>query len=831
MTLYAEIAINAAVPNAFHYAVPDYLEDELRVGHLVNIGLRNSRQPGIVMRLSETSPVAQPKFVAGLLDPKPVMSSAAVDLAWRLSEEYLAPIGLCAWLWLPPNLPHYIDHQVNLLDKRYAPADAVESEVFALLGRRGPLRYSQFRSVLKHDRWRDAVENMANLGVVETNMVLVPPQPRPPRIQTAKAAFHPSMLQEALSVIPGKLKRAGTLAHVLRVLAREDTAVDVSWVYAQTGARVTDLQKLDSLDLIYVGEKQTWRDMLIERDYVPSKPPQLTNEQIRAWAHIEKAAARGTYAGFLLHGVTGSGKTEVYLRAIEAVLKQGRQCVYLVPEISLTAQTIRRVQARFPGRAAVVHSRLTDAERYRIWQRAREGEIEIVVGPRSALFTPLPDVGLIVVDEEHDGSYRAMSAPVFDSRALAEWWMRANDGLLILGSATPDMETLLRAQTRELTLLELPKRVYSHRLRAETQAARNHVVPQNDDVYADALARGLPPVTLVDMREELKAGNTTIFSQELAAALSDTLAREEQALLYLNRRGMSTYVFCRDCGYAARCPNCGTPLTYHEHDYKLRCHSCGHTTPNPTQCPECGSERIRYFGAGTQHVEAEVARRFPKARVIRWDSDVLSKPEMHDALLSRFLDHQADIIVGTMMVTKGLDLPLVTLVGVVSADVALNMPDYHNAERGFQLVNQAIGRAGRGLKPGRAIVQTHTPEHYAIAHAVRHDYAGFAKVELEYRHKLGYPPFRRMARVIFKNQNAARARDSAEQAARALKERIEEYALTGTDLIGPAPCFFQRINNEYRWQVIVRAPDPRLLLREVAAAKGWHVEMDPDEVL
>lgn len=831
MTLYAEIAINAAVPTAFHYAVPDWLEPNIQIGHLVNIGLRASRQPGIVMRLSGTCPVAEPKSIGGLLDPKPVLSPAAVALAWRLSEEYLVPIGLCAWLWIPPNLPHYTDYVASLLDKRYAPSDAREAELFALLSRRGDLRFTQIQTALKHNTWHDALENMANQGVVETNMVLVPPQPRAPRIQTVKAAFHPSNLADALAEIPEKLKRHDILAHVLRLLAREDDDLDVSWVYAQTGAKVADLQRLDSLDLVYLGEKRTWRDMLTERDFVPAKPPQLTNEQIRAWAHIEKATARGTYAGFLLHGITGSGKTEVYLRAIDAVLKQGRQCVYLVPEIALTAQTIRRVQARFPGRAAVVHSRLSDAERYRVWQRARDGEIDIVVGPRSALFVPLPDVGLVVIDEEHDGSYRAMSAPVFDARRLAEWWMRETDGLLILGSATPDMETFLRAQTRELTLLELPNRVYSHRLRVETQAARSRVMPQSDDVYEDALARGLPPVSLVDMREELKSGNTTIFSRELADALADTLAREEQALLYLNRRGSATYVFCRDCGYVALCPKCGTPLTYHERDSHLRCHSCGHAAPNPTRCPQCASDRIRYFGAGTQQVEAEVAKRFPKARIIRWDSDVVSKPEMHDALLARFLDHQADVIVGTMMVTKGLDLPLVTLVGVVSADVALNMPDFHNAERAFQLVTQAIGRSGRGLKAGRAIVQTHMPEHYAIAHAARHDYAGFAKMELDYRQRLGYPPFRRMARIVFRHQHSTRARDMAEQAALTLKARITEANLSGTDLIGPAPCFFQRINDEFRWQVIVRAPDPRTVLKDLASAKGWHVEMDPDEVL
>lgn len=831
MSLYAEIAIHAAVPTAFHYRVPESLEGRIQVGHLVNVGVRSGRQPGVVIGLSDTSPVAEPKTISGLLDPNPVMSATAVRLARRLADEYMAPIGLCVWLWIPPNLIQYAEPVISLLDSRYAPGDALEHEVLTLLKKRGPLRYAQFQLALKHDLWRDSIDKLNALGVVDVESTLLPPRPRAARIQTAALAFHPAALDEALKAIPESLRRADILRHVLRVLSRETAPMDVSWVYAQTGAKTADLQRLAELDLVELDEKRSWRDQLVERDYIPAAPPRLTDEQLRAWAVIEKAAARGTYAGFVLYGVTGSGKTEVYLRAIDAVLAHGRQAIYLVPEIALTAQTIRRVQARFPGRAAVVHSRLTDAERVRVWERARSGEIDIVVGPRSALFQPLPDVGLVIVDEEHDSSYRALSAPLFDSRKLAEWWMRECDGLLLMGSATPDVETLLRARTKELTLLELPRRVFAHRLRAETQAARLHVRPSSEGVEADAIARGLPPVTLVDMREELKGGNTTIFSAALTAALDETLAHQEQAILYLNRRGTSTYVFCRDCGYVARCPNCDQPLTYHEHGSQLRCHTCGHSAPNPRHCPNCASDRIRYFGAGTQNVEAEVLKRWPAARVIRWDSDVASKPEMHDALLLRFLDHQADILVGTAMVTKGLDLPLVTLAGVVSADVALNMPDFRAAEHAFQLITQAIGRSGRGLKPGRAVVQTHMPGHYAIQHAARHDYAGFAEAELTYRQQLGYPPFRRMARIVFKHPNSGRARDAAQQAAHVLTERIAEMGLTATDLIGPAPCFFQRIAENHRWQIIVRAPDPRLLLNGVAQAQGWHVEMDPVDVL
>jgi len=832
--LYAEIAIHAAIPTTFHYSVPEHLSDLIRVGHLVDVGFKTGRQPGVVMRLLDSSPIAEPKPVRALMHPDPVMSAVAVGLARRLADEYLVPIGLCVWLWLPPNLAQHTEPRYRILDPSYSAADALELEILSLLSRRGALREGQLRTAIKHDQWPPVADKLEKLGVIRVESVLNPPSPQPPKIQLAQLAFHASALDEvlvALNHAAGKSKRVAVWAHILKVLARELEPVDVSWVYAQTGAKLPDLQKLSDLDFILLGEKKTWRDELAERDFIPAAAPTLTPHQVFAWRHLEAAAARASYAGFLLYGVTGSGKTELYLRAIAAVLAHGRQVIYLVPEVALTAQTLRRVRARFPGQAVVIHGSLNEGQRYRAWGQAREGTASIIVGPRSALFAPLPDIGLIIVDEEHDGSYRNMSAPLYDTRLLAEWLAREHDALLILGSATPDIETMERAKRRELMLLQLPARVHNHKLRAQSQAARAKLVPGYDDAQRDALERGLPPVTLVDMRSELRDGNATLFSRPLLDALAETLARQEQTVLMLNRRGTSTYVFCRDCGYVARCPNDDQPLTYHEHDANLHCHLCGHHARAPMHCPACSSDRIRYFGAGTQQVEAEVLRRFPSARVLRWDSDAIHRPEIADAILSRFWDGQADVLVGTQMVTKGLDLPAVTLVGVVSADVALNLPDFRAAERAFQLLTQAIGRAGRGLRPGQAIVQSHAPEHYAIAHACNHDYDGFAAQELAYRQRLGYPPYRRLARVVFKDKNAVRARSLAEQGARALAARIAEMGLTGTDIIGPAPCYYSRVGDMFRWQILVRAPDPRLALREAAIANGWHVELDPDDVL
>jgi primosomal protein N' (replication factor Y) len=347
----------------------------------------------------------------------------------------------------------------------------------------------------------------------------------------------------------------------------------------------------------------------------------------------------------------------------------------------------------------------------------------------------------------------------------------------------------------------------------------------------EALTIELPPVTLVDMREELKAGNASMFSRALMEALTATLNRNEQAILLLNRRGASTYVFCRDCGFVLHCPRCDSPLTYHNYSTTLRCHHCGYEGANVTVCPNCQSNRIKFFGAGTQQLEAEVQKHFPQTRIVRWDSDTASNAEMHDAILGRFLEHQADVMVGTQLVAKGLDLPRVTLVGVISADTGLNLPDFRAGERTFQLLTQVAGRAGRALPGGRVILQTYQPDHYAIKAASKHDYAGFYAQELQFRRELGYPPFRRLAMIEFRHQREIKARDEAQRAAAILQQRIHDLGLTATELIGPAPCFFSRVNDQYRWHLLIRSPNPARLLEDFDPPHGWYIDLDPVDLL
>nr|MCU0514615.1 primosomal protein N' [Anaerolineae bacterium] len=571
-------------------------------------------------------------------------------------------------------------------------------------------------------------------------------------------------------------------------------------------------------------ERPLWRDSLADRAYVPSAPLTLTTAQAAAWQAIRAAQQPGAAPRpILLHGVTGSGKTEIYLYAMAEALAQGRQAIYCVPEIALTPQTIRRVAERFPGQVAVVHGSLSSGERYDTWRRARAGELAVIVGTRSALFTPLPDVGLIVLDEEHDHSYKhtpPLNPPFYHARTVAEEMMRLTGGLLLCGSATPAVETFYRAQRGEMQLLQLPGRIGGHR--------RGRAAPGDGE---EARLLPLPPVAMVDMREELKQGHRSIFSRALQQALAGVLARQEQAILFLNRRGQATYVFCRDCGYVATCRRCDMPLTYHREGAALRCHHCGSTQPAPEVCPDCASRRVKYFGAGTQQVEEALRALFPPVRCLRWDADTADAPAKHEALLAQFSAHEADVLIGTQMIAKGLDVPLVTLVGVVNADPGLALPDFRAGERVFQVLTQVAGRAGRGGPGGQVILQTYQPEHPCLVAAAGHDYAAFYSREIAARRALGYPPFRRLARLLIQHTHPVQAQREAEEAAGLLQARLHLPAAGDSALIGPAPCFFTRVDRHYRWQVLLRSPDPLPLLRDLPLRPGWTLDIDPLEVL
>ncbi len=631
---------------------------------------------------------------------------------------------------------------------------------------------------------------------------------------------------------------------ILQLLADAGEPLTVGEIYHETATSLFHLRRLAEDDLVVLGEEEIWRDPLEALVITPDLAPPLTESQQEAWAVVrqyldgvrwgEGSPDPDTSHVFLLHGVTGSGKTEIYMRAVERVLAQGRQAIVLVPEIALTAQLVRRFSSRFPRQVSVIHSQLSVGERYDTWRRARSGEIKVIIGPRSALFVPLPDPGLIVLDEEHDDSYKQsppVMPPYYHAREVAIAAMHINRGTVILGSATPAITSMYRAQVGDYVLLSLPNRVLAHRDKIKRQieflnlpAAR--YLPTD---VQDAVSIDLPPVEVVDMCQELRVGNRSVFSRALHTTLRDVLNARQQAILFLNRRGYATFVMCRDCGHVVECPHCDMPLTYHRSYEHLMCHYCGRTASNPTECPACGSERIKHFGTGTQLVDRALKDMFPGLRVLRWDQDTARQRGAHERILMQFMKREADVLVGTQMIAKGLDIPLVTLVGIISGDTALGLPDFRVGERTFQLLTQVAGRAGRGLLGGQVILQTYQPDNYAIAAAAEHDYFRFYEQELEYRQMLLYPPFSRLARVLIRHHKQPQAMAEAEKIAQTLRMRLSDF--TATEVIGPTACFFMRLDKVFRWQVLVRSPNPTLILQNLDLGPDASLEIDPVDLL
>jgi primosomal protein N' (replication factor Y) len=495
-----------------------------------------------------------------------------------------------------------------------------------------------------------------------------------------------------------------------------------------------------------------------------------TDEQKKALDMINSAVNANQPEKILLYGITGSGKTEVYLQAIEHVLKQGKSAIVLVPEIALTPQLIQRFEGRFQDSIATLHSHMTLKERSGEWQRVSSGEARIVLGARSAVFAPVKNLGMVVIDEEYETSYKQDKNPRYHVREVAFQLAEMHKAIVVLGSATPSLETYFRAEEGEYKKAVLSQRIDS---------------------------RPLPPVEIINMCR----GKDYLLSQRLREELKSTLERKEQAILFINRRGYFTFVMCRECGFAIECPRCSIALTYHSADKRIRCNRCGYNGSVPGSCPQCNSGSIGYFGIGTQRIENEVAQVFPAARILRYDSDAVSKRGSHEVFFSAFAEGRADVLVGTQMVAKGLDVANVTLVGVIAADTALHLPDFRSAEHTFQLLTQVAGRAGRHHLPGKVIIQTYNPEHYAIQAAAKHDYEEFYKQEISHRREVGYPPFSKLISLLIAGPEAKKVEKVAEDLERFLRKRLSE------GILGPAPAIIPKLRGEWRYRILLKGED------------------------
>ncbi|MCL6750235.1 primosomal protein N' [Nostoc sp. CCCryo 231-06] len=635
------------------------------------------------------------------------------------------------------------------------------------------------------------IRELLRFGLVESYL-------EPPRLTRPK-------LQKAVTL-------TGTIDHdlttrqreILEVLRRHNGELWQNELLQICNASSSILKTLTQKGYIVIEEREVLRT---------EQGPALTGDGAKSLT-VAQASALETiqtldgFAEVLLHGVTGSGKTEVYLQAIAPLLKVGKSALVLVPEIGLTPQLTDRFRARFGNKVSVYHSALSDGERYDTWRQMLTGEPQVVIGTRSAVFAPLPNLGLIILDEEHDSSFKQDSPiPTYHARTVAQWRAELENCPLLLGSATPSLESWVSVGTSPPSPLSASReggqeRDINSSLLNQKSGGRSYYLSLPERINS----RPLPPVEIVDMRQELQQGNRSIFSRSLQEALQQLQERKQQGILFIHRRGHSTFVSCRSCGYVLECPHCDVSLAYHHTEEKapelLRCHYCNYARSHPKFCPDCSSPYLKFFGSGTQRVTQELARQFPELRLIRFDSDTTRNKGSHRTLLTQFANGEADLLVGTQMLTKGLDLPQVTLVGVVAADGLLNLSDYRASERAFQTLTQVAGRAGRGEDPGRVIVQTYTTEHQVIAAVRSHDYHSFSQAELEQRQALNYPPYGRLILLRLSSLDPIQVQNTAQIIATTLSTE-EEF-----EILGPAPASILRVANRYRWQILIKfAPD------------------------
>lgn len=624
-------------------------------------------------------------------------------------------------------------------------------------------------------------------------------------VRFIQAAKEFEQLEEIrLGLRKGAKKKEQLLYYLQRLGTEKVTAVKEMKELGFSTALLNEAAKNGWLTFI---EKEAYRDPFANQTFEKTTALSLNAEQQVAVETILQSVQEQQSQTYLLEGITGSGKTEVYLQVIAEVLNQGKTAIMLVPEISLTPQMVQRFKSRFGEHVAVMHSGLSQGEKYDEWRKIERGEAEVVVGARSAIFAPIENIGVIIIDEEHEASYKQEETPRYHARDLAIWRSEYHHCPVVLGSATPSLESRARAQ----------KNVYQ-RLRL-TQRANQ--------------AATLPTIDVVDMRQEVENGNVSSFSMSLQEKLQERLEKNEQSVLLLNRRGYSSFVMCRDCGYVLPCPNCDISLTLHMDSKTMKCHYCGHEERIPYRCPNCGQDKIRYYGTGTQKVEEELQTLLPDSRILRMDVDTTRRKGAHEKILRTFGEGQADILLGTQMIAKGLDFPNVTLVGVLNADTALNLPDFRSSERTFQLLTQVSGRAGRAEKPGEVIIQSFNPEHYAIQLAKAQDYEDFYTKEMYIRHRGDYPPYYFTVQITASHPEENEAAKQMFQIARKLKQGLSPQAI----LLGPTPNAIMRVNNRYFYQVIIKyKQEPMLqpLLKEIltdtqrATARGLKLSIDAE---
>ncbi len=805
---YCEVALPVPLRSTFTYAVPESLEGKLEgrslIGRRVVVPFRRRAMIGVVLAESAKPPnmgravssgssgaaaAAAPAIreIADAMDPLPALPAKLIELGHWISRYYLAPIGETFRAMLPPEVEVRHEREYSLTDagrahldelgQKLTLADAERAEADLLRQLDAPRAPdAKVESRARRKRVDEAAaEALVRRGYLAARNFLLHRRARTQKI----LAWNPAAAASGLNARADKVRE---------VLTSASGPLPLHVLIAKAGVSRAVMQRLEN-----AGALSSWEEPLTpgedpwDTDFTP--PTNVLNaEQKEALAEIWRWLVAGKFAAGLLHGVTGSGKTEVYLGAIEATLSRGKTAIVLVPEIALTLWVGRLVRARFGEHVAVLHSGLQDTERAREWWRVRHGEARIVVGTRSAIFAPLENLGLIIVDEEQEASYKQEETPRYNGRDTAVYRARLEGAVALLGSATPSLETYHNALAGKYQLLQLTSRVEN---------------------------RPLAAVRIVDLREEFRRQHrATPVSESLRAAIALRLEENTQAMVLINRRGYSWSLMCRGCGALVQCENCSIALTYHKSRQRLECHYCGYSIRPPKQCPKCNSEYMYYVGDGAERVEEYLREQFPSARIARLDRDTVRTKREYQQVLGAFAEGEIDILVGTQMVAKGHDFQRVTLVGVVAADLALGRPDFRAAERTFQLLTQVAGRAGRGELSGEVLVETYYPEHYAIQYAARQDYVSFYEKEAQFRRLLHYPPFTALASVLVRDRKV----ENAIRWSRALAAYFEPFEDRGVKILGPAAAPLARLRRDYRFQFVLKSPHRAILGKALAGA-------------
>lgn len=792
--MIAEVIVDVAaypIDRPFDYKIPDLFSGFVELGMRVKVPFGPRKVVGYVIGLKEESDldISKIKPLEELIDFEPILSTELLELSEWLATDTLAYRIEALQVMLPAAMRAKYEKFIQVEDLQ-----AITDEPFLkMLQKRDrvPLKNADTPELLKQ------LKVYTKSGAVRVD-TLVKQQTTVKRV----SMVHIESAEILHQLIDTLSKQAVKQRELMKwMIAYAGQAIEAGKLMADASVSAPVLKTVIEKGAAQEKKVEVYREpeSLEIRD--TAIPKQLTSYQQHAVDEVIDAFRTGSDTTFLLHGITGSGKTEVYLRSIEEVLSAGKEAIVLVPEISLTPQMTSRFKERFGDQVAVMHSALSAGEKYDEWRKIHRKEVKVVVGARSAIFAPFEKLGIIILDEEHESTYKQEDSPRYHARDVAIWRSQFNHCPVILGSATPALESYARASKDVYRLLELPTR---------------------------AKDQELPNVNVVDMRAELKEGNRSMFSVPLAEAIRDRLDKHEQTVLFLNKRGFSSFVLCRDCGTTIQCPNCDISLTYHRATENLKCHYCGHEERVPHICPECESEHIRFFGTGTQKAEEEITKLFPEARVLRMDVDTTRQKGSHARLLQKFSEGQADILLGTQMIAKGLDFPNITLVGVLAADTTLHLADFRAAEKTFQLLTQVSGRAGRHDLEGEVFVQTYTPEHYAIELAKAQVYEPFYQMEMSSRKQFGYPPFYYIVNVQFSHEDLMKVVGYAEKAVRFLAEGLSPESV----IIGPTASAISRVNNRYRYQCLIKyKKEPKLTETLQALIRFYRTDWIKDGLL